>query len=605
VSHYRVLIPTLAPTQAGKLLRLATSFTAAPESGGTLLGIIEVPSYDSPARPPVPSEAYRTLLAQTTRIATRATTPLVPLVRIAHVAAQGIREAALEAGTNLLLLESGARDDGAWTNALEDLLYDPPCDVAVLRTEAAAPPITSILLAVRGGPSAELAVQLARTIRASTGATLTLLHIFDPRQSSEERAREEQTFAGLTAQVNGPVIELKGSSTNVRQAIIKEAERHQLLILGATRSLMHRPMVLGAPMQRMLRRLPGTVMIVKKAGVPTPRPAPPRTETRAAITEQLDRWLTENTFDSREFDDLQRLVDRKQRQDLTISLAVPMMAGPTGVSAALRGLKQALMGRTPLLDEIVVVDILGSAQSERAARAAGVQVVRAADVLSRYGSFPGWGDAQWKSLHVLTGDLICWLDPAGPPPQPRLVAGLLGPLLTDPDIAYVTAFSRRPATAAADPITDFAVRPLLNLLFPTLSGLIDPLSPEHAGRRAALESVPFFTGHGLALGLLLAVASALGPRALAQVEVGPRAQREPADRRATAFAQLQVCLKYLGDRHRIQLVDQVNRTVKQIQYGDERYWIEQQELEDVERPPMVTVPEYVLSRNPGGRPASS
>src|SRR3989442_1347551 len=116
-------------------------------------------------------------------------------------AAQGIREAALETGSNLLLLESGARDDGLWTNALEDLLYDPPCDVALLRTEAAAPPITSILLAVRGGPSAELAVQLARTIRASTGASLTLLHIFDPRQSPEQRAPAGQTFASLTAQV--------------------------------------------------------------------------------------------------------------------------------------------------------------------------------------------------------------------------------------------------------------------------------------------------------------------------------------------------------------------------------------------------------------------
>ena len=602
MSHYRVLIPTLAPVQAGKLLRLATSFTTAPESRGTLLGIIEVPPNHSLARPPVPGEAYRTLLAQTTRIATRATTPLAPLVRIAHVAAQGIREAALETGSNLLLLESGARDDGLWTNALEDLLYDPPCDVALLRTEAAAPPITSILLAVRGGPSAELAVQLARSIRASTGATLTLLHIFDPRQSPEERAREEQTFASLAAQVNGPVIELKGSSTNVRQAIIREAQRHQLLILGATRSLMHRPMVLGAPLQRMLRRLPGTVMIVKKAGVPTPRPAAPRTETRAAITEQVDRWLTENTFDSREFDDLQRLVDRKQRQDLTISLAVPAMPGTTGLSAALRGLKQALMGRTRLLDEIVVIDISSAAPSERAARAAGVTVVRAADVLSRYGSFPGSGDAQWKSLHVLKGDLICWIDPAGPLPQPRLVAGLLGPLLTDPDIAYVTAFSPRPSTAVTDPLTDLAVRPLLNLLFPALSGLIDPLSPDHAGRRAALESVPFFTGQGLALGLLLAIASTHGPRALAQVEVGPRARPEPAVWRATAFAQLQVCLKYLGDRNRIQLVEQVNRTIKQIQYEDERYWIEQTELEDMERPPMVTVPEYFLSRNPGARP---
>src|SRR5207245_7226959 len=120
-----------------------------------------------------------------------------------------------------------------------------------------------------------------------------------------------------------------------------------------------------------------------------------------------------------------------------------------------------------------------------------------------------------------------------------------------------------------------AVRPRRNLLFPALSGLIDPLSPDHAARRAALESVPFFTGHGLALGLLLAIASAHGPRALAQVEVGPPTRRGPADRRAMAFAQLQVCLKYLGDQHRLQLVAQGHSTLKPHQYAAHRYWLAQ------------------------------
>jgi len=602
VSHYRVLIPSLAPAQAGNLLNLATSFTGSPESRGILLGIIEVPPNHSLSTPPT-GEAYRTLLAQTTRIAARAPQPVTPQVRIAHVAAQGIREAALETGSNLLLLESGPRDLGLWTNALEDLLYDPPCDVALLRADPARPPIERILLAVRGGPNAELAVQLARAIRRGTGATLTLMHLFDPRQSPDDRAQDERTFAQLAAQVDGPGAELKGSSTNVREAIIKEAQRHQLIILGATRSLMHRPMVLGAPLQRMLRRLPGTVMVVKKAGVPAPRPAPARTETRAAISEQVDRWLTENTFDCREFDDLKRLVDRKRRQDLTISLALPLDTDRPGLAATLRSLKQAVMGPLALVDEIVVLDPVGSAQIERAASTAGVALLRPANVLARYGAFPGRGEALWKSLYVLKGDLICWLDIANPARNPRVVAGLLGPLLTDPEIAYVTGFGRgRAAPIAADPVTEFAVRPLLNLCFPTLSGFIDPLSRNHAGRRMVLENVRVFTGDGLELGLLLAIADAHGPRALAQVDVGPGPRRPAGEGTSVAFAQLQVSLKYLGDRHRVGLADQVHRTAKHIRYEDERYSVEQTELADQERPPMITVPEYFQSRNPKARP---
>src|SRR5205823_9979592 len=91
-------------------------------------------------------------------------------------------------------------------------------------------------------------------------------------------------------------------------------------------SLMHRPMVLGAPVSRLLRRMPGSVMVVKTAGPVTALKDPDRpfrVESRAAAAERVDRWFAENTFHSREFADLRRLVDLKQRQGVTISLGLP------------------------------------------------------------------------------------------------------------------------------------------------------------------------------------------------------------------------------------------------------------------------------------------
>src|SRR5207253_3053909 len=119
-------------------------------------------------------------------------------VRIAHVAAQGIREAVLETDTNLLLLEAGsgqARQDGLWVNAVEDLLVDPPCDVALVRPDTAT--IRSVLVPVRGGPSAQLALRLASTVCKETGAELCVLHIFNPRISPESQQREEAAFLKL------------------------------------------------------------------------------------------------------------------------------------------------------------------------------------------------------------------------------------------------------------------------------------------------------------------------------------------------------------------------------------------------------------------------
>jgi nucleotide-binding universal stress UspA family protein len=611
VSHYRVLIPTTNPARTGPLLKTVSAFLNAEDSRGTLLGVIEM----APERPLSEgvevARAYRALLSRITRYAERGPGELRGQVRIAHVAAQGIREAALENDTNLLVLEAstghGSHHDALWINAVEDLLVDPPCDVALVRPETA--PIKSVLVPVRGGPNAELALRLATTVCKGTGADLCVLHVFNPRISDDSRQREEAAFNKLAANVDVPVRRVTLFSTSVREAIIREAALHQMVVLGATMSLMHRPMVLGAPVARLLRRLPASVMVVKTAGPVTAMKDPDRPfrlESRAAAAERVDRWFAENTFHSREFADLRRLVDLKQRQGLTISLGLPTLNEQTTIGKVVRTFKHALMDRVPLLDEIVVIDSGSSDRTVAIAERAGVRVVQHSEILPRYGVFQGKGEALWKSLFMLQGDLICWVDTDITNIHPKFVYGLLGPLLSDPEIHYVKGFYRRPLKFGAElqaqgggRVTELAARPLLNLFFPELSGLVQPLSGEYAGRRSVLESVPFFTGYGVELGLLLAISEAYGLRAIAQVDLGMRVHRNQTlfDLSKMAFAIIQVGLKHLGDRHRIHLLEEINKTMKLIHYEDERYWIEQKEIEDQERPPMNSVPEYFLARH--------
>jgi glucosyl-3-phosphoglycerate synthase len=610
VSHYRLLVPTTNPARSGAVLKAISPFLNAEDSKGTLLGVIEIAPERSLSEGVEVARAYRALLSRIARYAEEGPGELRGLVRIAHVAAQGIREAALETGANLLVLEApsgrSARADGMWNNAVEDLLVEPPCDVALVRPDPQ--PICSVLVPVRGGPNAELALRLAESVCKQTGATLSVLHVFSPRISPESRAKEEAAFLKLVSRVEVPVKRQTLFSVSVREAIIREAQSHQLVILGATLSLMHRPMVLGAPASRLLRRLPGTVMVVKTAGPVKVRDPerPLRLETRAAAGERVDRWFAENTFHSREFSDLKRLVGLKQRQGISISLGLPTLNEQLTIGKVIRTFKHALMDQVPLLDEIVVIDSGSSDRTIRVAERLGVPVVQHADVLPRYGALTGKGEALWKSLFTLKGDLICWVDTDISNIHPKFVYGLLGPLLTDPEIAYVKGFYRRPLRYGSElmaqgggRVTELAARPLLNLFFPELSGLVQPLSGEYAGRRAVLESVPFFTGYGVELGLLLAISEAYGLRSIAQVDLGMRVHRNQSlfDLSKMAFAIIQVGLKHLGDRHRIHLLEEVNKTMKLIHYDDERYWIEQKEIEDQERPPMNSVPEYFLSRH--------
>ena len=96
---------------------------------------------------------------------------------------------------------------------------------------------------------------------------------------------------------------------------------------------------------------------------------------------------------------------------------------------------------------------------------------------------------------------------------PTFVTGLLGPLLTTDDVALVKGFYTRPLHG--DPtgggrVTELVARPVLELLFPELSWVRQPLAGETAAHRWVFEKLGFADGYGVELGLLIDVAQTLG-----------------------------------------------------------------------------------------------
>ena len=134
-------------------------------------------------------------------------------------------------------------------------------------------------------------------------------------------------------------------------------------------------------------------------------------------------------------------------------------------------------------------------------------MVQHPDVLPRYGSFRGKGEALWKSLYETTGDIVVWADTDVRNWHHRMVYGTLGPLLVEPRLQYVKGYYQRPIVeggvlkeGGGGRVTELVARPLINLFFPELSGLIQPLAGEYAGRRSLLEQIPFFTGYAVEIG---------------------------------------------------------------------------------------------------------
>ena len=151
------------------------------------------------------------------------------------------------------------------------------------------------------------------------------------------------------------------------------------------------------------------------------------------------------------------------------------------------------------------------------------------------GTFPGKGEALWKSLLVTKGDLLVFVDADLTHWGPHFVTGLLGPLLDDPQVRLVKGFYERlyaagdgSVTADGGRVTELVARPLLSLWWPELTGVVQPLAGEWAARRDLMESLSIPVGYGIELAALIDTAAAHGLDAIAQVDLGRRGHKHQA-----------------------------------------------------------------------------
>jgi glucosyl-3-phosphoglycerate synthase len=270
-----------------------------------------------------------------------------------------------------------------------------------------------------------------------------------------------------------------------------------------------------------------------------------------------------------------------------------------------RPARRQLIDRGPLVDEMLVIAPAPEDETMHIAETEGARVVAHPDILPRYGSYRGKGEALWKSLYETSGDIVAWCDTDIRDWHPRFVYGTLGPLLAEPRIGYVKGYYRRPIVVdgvlkegGGGRVTELVARPLINLFFPELSGMIQPLSGEYAGRRELLESVPFFTGYAVETGLLIDILEAEGLSALGQVDLERRIHRNQTlpSLSQMSFVILQAAIRKLEERHRIELLTEVGHGMKLIHQEGDSFSLVVREIGDQMRPAMKSVPAYQEKR---------
>ena len=218
----------------------------------------------------------------------------------------------------------------------------------------------------------------------------------------------------------------------------------------------------------------------------------------------------------------------------TVSVCLPARDEEGTIGAIVRGC--VALQAAGIVDEVVVVDDSRDGTAAVAA-AAGAIVHDQSGLLPEFGPVCGKGDAMWRALTVLRGDVVVYLDADTADPGQRFVTGLLAALDADPRRRFVKGHYRRPFSAGGvelpeggGRVTELTARPLLRRCFPDLAHIRQPLAGGIAADRELLLQLPFQLGYGVDVGLLIDAWRLCGPAAIGQADLDVRRNRhQPLD----------------------------------------------------------------------------
>ena len=233
-----------------------------------------------------------------------------------------------------------------------------------------------------------------------------------------------------------------------------------------------------------------------------------------------ERWAKARTFHHSLYPVARIVAERKQ----SVSVCLPAReCGGTvgGIVRALSRLREA-----GAIDEVVVVDAASPDGTARVAEEAGAKVVQERELMPEMGPVLGKGDAMWRSLSVLGGELVVFLDADSEGFSEHFATGPLGPLVCERGVRFVKAFYRRPfeqggisLPEGGGRVNHLMARPALALFYPELAAVRQPLAGEVAAPRELLERVPFATGYGVEMAMLIDVWREEGLDRIAQVDL--------------------------------------------------------------------------------------
>jgi len=272
----RILVPVLMGQKARPVISIGDALAISPGASGTLLALVEI-------RTGRDNEVFaqekrrRDMLRWVAGLEydSDVRRRLRLSLRMTANAASSVRDAAAENEVTTMVLEwptvESARRHGL-IDLTRQLLTDHGFDLMFVRANARTPDQAiaprSILASIRGGPSARAVASTGARLGDAFGSSLTLLHVQSDTQHPDRSRREWDSFEQIVEELRRPATHVRVVRHDSPAAgILEEAAGHDLLVIGSRLNQPRAGALLGREIDRMLRRLDASVVMVRAKAV--------------------------------------------------------------------------------------------------------------------------------------------------------------------------------------------------------------------------------------------------------------------------------------------------------------------------------------------------
>ena len=275
----QLVVPIANPESAEPLMFTALDIARDMDAEIHVVSVVTVPQQTPLDEGRAFVENERETLEEAMAIAEDADVPVRGTVKIGHDVTPAILNTVEQHDSDAVLMGwrgRGRRADFVLGSNVDRIVTQASCDVLVERISPVEE-VNSILVPTAGGPHAEYAAEIARTIARPRDARIDVVYVVEP-DADDEREDACERLASVTAVLEEyPNVEtqlLEGR--DVADRIVEESENHDHTVIGATREGLLQQVVFGGIPEEVGRRADHTVIMAKRY---------------QGITSRMTRWF--------------------------------------------------------------------------------------------------------------------------------------------------------------------------------------------------------------------------------------------------------------------------------------------------------------------------